>query len=315
MSEHAEASVRGKGKKKEKLDTNGWPGPAKLASGLYHDGGVGLNRSGYQLARIATLYASWIRRKRPIDADIKDYVEAYERDGVLVMENFLPDDVFAQVQEECRRAHGEGLYGSEDLDDGLVEEGVSVNKYKRDKMQVTWQALGENDLLRRLAAAMVRRESIGRIKVEARIFTESKNTTMPARLSGSNLIHADVHYPTAKAWLYLNDIDETNGALIYGKGTQKMTPARLWYEYESSIRVAKSRADGSFRTTISSGAARIPTEKQFRQMKFEPTDMSGKANTLVWANVQGLHARGAFEDDAVREQIQIRFFDRPPDRT
>src|SRR3954463_7883225 len=140
MSEHAEGSVQAKGsKQKGKVDTNGWPGPPKLASGLYHDGGVGANRAGLQLARIGTLYTSWIRRKRPIDADLKDYVAAYERDGVLVMENFLPDDVFASVLEECRRAHEEGLYGSEDLDDGLVEEGVSVNKYKRDKMSATWK--------------------------------------------------------------------------------------------------------------------------------------------------------------------------------
>ena len=49
-------------------------------------------------------------------------------------------------------------------------------------------------------------------------------------------------------------------------------------------------------------------------MGYVPTSMNGKANTLVWANVQGIHARGAFEDGAVREQIQIRLHDRPPDR-
>src|SRR4029078_7928011 len=126
--------------------------------------------------------------------------------------------------------------------DGLVEEGVSVNTHKRDALAATWKALGENDLLRPLAVALTRREKLDRIAIEARICTEAKNIEMPARLSGSNLLHAHVHYPTAKAWLYLNDIDERNGALVYGKGTQRMTPARLRYEYEASIRVAKSRA-------------------------------------------------------------------------
>lgn len=311
MSTHTEKQPK---KKKQEDPGNGWWGPSVLASGLYHDGGVTTNRLGFQLARVATLHAAWRRKKLPVDPDLKEYVEAFERDGVLVMENFLPDDVFAAVKEECRRAYEAGLYGSENLDDGLVEEGVSVNTHKRDALAATWKALGENDVLRRLAAALTRREQIDRIAIEARIFTEAKNIEMPARLSGSNLLHADVHYPTAKAWLYLNDIDERNGALIYGKGTQRMTPARLRYEYEASVRVAKSRASGEYRKTISSGEARKPTQKQLDAMGYVPTSMNGKANTLVWANVQGIHARGAFEDGAVREQIQIRLHDRPPDR-
>ena len=117
-------------------------------------------------------------------------------------------------------------------------------------------------------------------------------------------MEAHVHYPTCKAWLYLNDIDERNGAFIFCKGSQKMTPARLAYEYEASIRVARNR-----HTSSNNGLLRKPTQRQISAMKLRETSMCGKANTLLIANTQGFHRMGEFSDERPREKIYICFRD------
>lgn len=126
-----------------------------------------------------------------------------------------------------------------------------------------------------------------------------------------NYLHADVHFPSAKAWLYVNDIDEQNKAFVYAKGSQRMRPARLAYEYDASLRVAKSKRDGSIYSQVAGNVVMLPTEKQRRAMGISESVMSGPANTLVFADISGFHRRGDFATGARREQIQLRFYDRP----
>jgi hypothetical protein len=316
MSEQIAAPARAKEKAKEQPSGyRAWLGPPLLAGGEYQDGSLLANRLGLQLARIATVSADWRRRRRPAEADIKPYVEAYERDGFVVIENFLPQDVFAAIQGECRAAHGEGLFSSHVEDDNnVIEETLSVKKH-RDRFPRTLETLSEHELLKRLAAALLRRPSIERMRFDVNFMTKSKDAPPPERLVGTNYLHADVHYPSGKAWLYVNDIDEENGAFVYAKASQKLTPARLAYEYDISLRVAEAKRAGGFRSSMPGNLLRLPTEKQIRTMRIEESVVSGPANTLVFANVMGFHKRGEFAEGRRREQVQIQFYDRPPLRT
>jgi hypothetical protein len=133
----------------------------------------------------------------------------------------------------------------------------------------------------------------------------------PERLIGTNHLHADVHYPTAKAWLFLHDIDESNGAFVYAKGSQRLTSARLAYEYDASIRAARASRAGTLRRTMPYTVLRMPTERQMRAMGISETVMGGRSNTLLVASVMGFHRRGEFDEGRSREQIQITFWDRP----
>ncbi len=297
-------------KAKKESDYKAWFGPNVLAGGLYHDGSVLANRLGLQLARVATLNTEWRLRKRAVDADLKPYVETFERDGVLVIENFLPPDVFAAIQVECRAAYDDGLFGSKVLVGGVTEGSLGVAKHK-DRLSATWETLPSHDFLKRLSAALLRRPSIEKMKIEARVLTESKDAPLASRLIETNCLHADVHFPSMKAWLYLNDIDEENGAFVYAKASQKMTFARLAYEYDASIRVAKAKRDGTVYRTVSVEQVQLPTERQLKAMRIVESVMAGKANTIVFANIMGFHKRGEFAKGARREQIQIRFQDRP----
>jgi Phytanoyl-CoA dioxygenase (PhyH) len=282
-----------------------------LAGGSYQDGSVLANRAGLQVARVATANLNWRRRRLPVDPDLVPYVEAYERDGVLVIEDFLDPDVFAAVQAECRAAHQRGIFRSEIADDNnVLEERLTVNR-DRGSAPLTWQTLNGHEWLHRLAAAIVRRPSIGELRVDVDFMTKLEGAPPPDRVVGTNYVHADVHYPSGKAWLYLNDIDERNGAFVYAKGSHHLSIGRLAFEYDSSVRVAKATRNGTMYSEIPGNVVRMPTERQLRLMRFEESVISGRANTLVFANVMGLHRRGEFEPGSRREQIQLRFRDRP----
>jgi hypothetical protein len=76
---------------------------------------------------------------------------------------------------------------------------------------------------------------------------------------------------------------------------------------EASVRVAKSRAEGSCYTRIPYGLARAPSERQRQAMGLKERSICGKPNTLVIANTSGFHRQGTFQDDRPREKILLDF--------
>jgi hypothetical protein len=251
------------------------------------------------------------RRRPPVAPELRPYVEAFHRDGAFTIEDFLPADVFAQVLAEAEAAYEAGLFKSEVVEDNsVIEESFKVKK-ARDQFPVTWKQVAKNERLAALAASVTHVPEVDGLTVEVSYMHKSADAPPPSRLAGTNYIHADVHYPSTKAWLLLDDVDDHNGAFVYAKGSQRLTAARLAYEYDASVRVAKSKRDGTLRTTIPYGFVRQPTEGQLRRMGIRETALGGRPNTLVVASVMGFHRRGEFDEGRWRKQLQITFGDRP----
>ena len=273
-------------------------------------GSLRANRLGLQLARIAAVNTAFRLRRRTVDEDIRPYVEAYERDGVLLIQDFLPADMFEQVREECRAAHEAGQFRSECVEDNsLLEESLVLKKPKQ--MPKTWEALAHHEWLLRLVSAVTRLPPPKEIELEVSFMTKTPDAPQPKKLVGTNYLHADTHYPSTKAWLFLDDIDEENGAFVYAKRTHRMTPARLVYEYGAAVRVAKAERDGTMSVTVPATIVRAPTPGQSKAMKIAEVAYGGKANTLLVGNVGGFHKRGEFLEGRQRRQIMMKFADRP----
>jgi len=283
----------------------------KTLTGPKHSvGSVLANRLGLQFARIATVNGTFRMRRRTVGPDIRAIVEAYERDGVAVVENFLPEDVFEQIRAECRKAHEAGQFKSEVVEDNsIVEESLVLKKPKQ--LPKTYETLAHHEWLLRVVSAITRLPAPDEIELEISYMTKSLDAPKPKRLVGTNYLHADTHYPSAKAWLFLEDIDEENGAFVYAKGTHKMTPAKLVYEYGAAVRVAKAERDGTMGVTVAPTIVRAPTPRQSKAMKIAEQACGGKANTLLLGNVGGFHKRGEFLEGRDRKQIMMKFADRP----
>lgn len=281
-----------------------------LTSREYHEGSPLANRLGFQLARTVVMNRRIARaclERRPA---VHPAYEALAHDGVASIPDFLPADVFQAISTEFETARQAGLLVTAPCveDNGVIEDLVAVGK-NRQAFPVTYRVFSENQSLRDLVGDIIGRTP-DTTSLIISVMRQSLEPTTPVRMIGSNYIHADIHFPSVKAWLYLNDIDESNGAFIFAPGSHRLTLGRLAYEYEASVRVAKAKADGAVHAEIPYGLARIPRPDQLRHMGIVEKSFVGRANTLVIANTMGFHRRGTFQPNLTRNLLMLRFGDR-----
>jgi hypothetical protein len=99
-------------------------------------------------------------------------------------------------------------------------------------------------------------------------------------------LHSDTFHPTAKAWLFLDDVGEDDGPFAYVPASHRLTPRRLAWEREQSLSAARSsdrmHSEGSFRAT----------EEDLSAMGLSPpVRLAVPANTLIIADTSGFHRR------------------------
>jgi hypothetical protein len=280
-----------------------------LTSREYHEGSATANRLGWQLARIWAMNYQIGRQRRTVPSRVAE-AEILNRDGVLVVPDFLPAEVFAAVKAEYDGACAAGLLEPPDCfeDNGVVERRISLGKNRRHFPQ-TREALTRNQWLRDLVAGAIG-QAPPEVSLIVSVMMRAEAAVATERLIGSNYIHADIHFPTIKAWLYLNDISEANGAFRYARGSHRLTLARLTYEYEASVRVARARETIAIGKDVAYGRVRVPSDDQLARMDVREEAICGRANTLVVANTMGFHRRGEFPPGVTRDMINIRFGDR-----
>ena len=111
-------------------------------------------------------------------------------------------------------------------------------------------------------------------------------------------LHRDTFHPTAKAWLYLTDVPEQAGPLVYVPGSHRLTPQRLAWETRKSVAATATRAGGQ----LSSSFRVDPAE--LRALGYgEPRALAVPANTLVVADTFGFHARGRSAGPSCRVEV------------
>jgi hypothetical protein len=111
-------------------------------------------------------------------------------------------------------------------------------------------------------------------------------------------LHSDTFHPTAKAWLFLDDVSEDDGPFSYVPGSHRLTPLRLEWERQQSLSAATSpdrmHSEGSFRATEADLAAlRLPP----------PLTMAVPANTLIVADTSGFHRRNRSPGASCRVEL------------
>jgi hypothetical protein len=95
--------------------------------------------------------------------------------------------------------------------------------------------------------------------------------------------HGDVPYDTFKAFIYLDETNNENGAFCYLPKTHKITFRRLIADYIGSLNLLNNQDNWS---------------KNWPYMlykKFKINSCDGSAGSLVLANTCGYHARGPFK--------------------
>lgn len=277
----------------------------------YHTGSVLENKLGLQIFRSLGKNFAWHLRKSRIVPGIETYLEDLQRDGLLLIPNFLAPTEFAQVKEEVAGLRSRFCFKSfREAENGRLQVAKFQPTAQGEDFPCIRKYLQENALIQNIAAAVVKRPITSKPPVLISVYRKA-NASAPDN-DVENVLHADLHAPTVKAFYYLNDIDQSNGAFIYAKGSHKLTLNRLWHEYDMSVRTAKLKrgANGIPENLLvrrGPNQRNIVAERHRRRMNIAETHVCARANTLVIANNMGFHRRGEFSSEEPRETILLNF--------
>jgi hypothetical protein len=244
----------------------------------------------------------------PVADDIAPLAKTLERDGIVLIENFLSASVFAEIRAEYEkerarvplRPHASPYIRKLGHEKLRVSVGHLIPEPGTRLYTLLDAHFIKSDTLTRLGST-VARERITAFR-PPQIFVNKKEGDEYPDLNSDIYYHADVTYPGVKAFLYLSDTGTDNGAFTYAKGTHRLSWKRLKWNYWKSIEHAKNRAGGA-EGDVDGRAWHCMTRAEEQREGIVGTSMVGPANSVVMFNVMGFHRRGEFTSDRPREFV------------
>lgn len=251
-----------------------------------------LNEKGLHQQRVVWVHklANWRRKKLIQMVDAQD-AAFFEKNGYIVKENFLAEHEFAQLKDELLSTT---LNTREMLQGNTVSRRMSLDAVDVKHLPMAQKFLKNQDWTHLL-------NLISGFKVQPMNYVQVIFAKINAQEPDPQThFHSDTFYSSAKAWLFLSDVDDSIGPFMYVPGSHRADAKRLHWEYVKSVEVAKNQnVDGLSRR----GSFRI-TPQQLKEFGFaEPIKFNVKANTLLIADTFGFHARGESASSATRAEI------------
>jgi hypothetical protein len=246
-----------------------------------------LNLCGVQLIRAVAARAIYNLRTVTIPYTVVKMVNELKREGIVVLPDFLPQDHFELVQQEALALMEQNREKAE-----LHKRGPNTVYHlslpiqcERHKTQVIQQFLDDVRIRAILEAAEKR--SLGHLLGKI----EHLHQGIRAGHDPETELHSDIFFHTHKAWLYLSDVEDDCGPLVYVKRSHHLRPAQLLHAYKESC----SRNGGSRRISL----------EEFERLGLEETVVSCRKNTLVVANTCGYHRRLKGEPGRDRYAVHV----------
>lgn len=259
-------------------------------------GHPGLNRRGLHVGRkrLALRLGAW-RRARLAAALPPAERAAFDRDGFLVLPDYLPPEAFAALRDELLALEAAAR---EFTDGSTLTRLIPLDAIALRRLPATRAALGA-DRFRALHAYA----ASARLRPHCFVQTVFSRTS-DAPPDVQSHWHSDTFHPTVKSWLALTDVGPEEAGFSYVPGSHRPTRRHLAWERRVSI----DAATAGDRLTAE-GSLRIDERRLARLGYPPPRKLAVAANTLVIADTSGLHRRGLSTGPARR--IAIWSYARP----
>ena len=279
----------------------------------YHTGKVWENKVGLQLVRvIGRNFLHNLGSRRKVSEPYTQYAKILEAEGVVEIPQFLSQEDWAKVRGEYDAYKSKLVFEAYKPSGkvSMMAARLSLDKHPQDFPE-TIRIMRDNKILKEMAE-MALKKDMSKYKPTLSYLVLHKDDNDEYDDDIENILHADVHYPTVKCFLYLGEATKANGAYIYAKGSHKLSASRLSYEYNMGVRVAKlKRGDkdipAKYLDKRGSIVRNIMSEEQRKAMGVVETQFVGPGNTLIVTNNIGFHRRGEFEPNQTRETLLVNF--------
>jgi hypothetical protein len=258
-------------------------------------GNATLNRWGLHVLRKRLAHAICQARRRLWLARGLDPVrrEAFDRDGFVVIPDFLPPAEWQAMRRELLEA---ALPMLEMIQSQAVTRRANLDEQTCEGRYPALLGLLRHRELHdwvRYAAGCS-----GRPFVALQCIHNDRDDAASGRHDPQTDWHSDTFHSAGKAWLFLHEVRADEGPFGYLPGSHLPTPARLRWEREASITAAQHpdpmHAHGSLRAT----------EQDLGVLgRTPPFQATVAANTLVVADTGGFHRRTPSPQPTVRLEI------------
>jgi hypothetical protein len=244
-------------------------------------------------------YALSSRQRRP---ELGGYYDAIDRDGIVTIPDFLRPEDFACVLREYEAVRsGESKhsrirqYSTHGLDNW-----AAVMTPKDKAFQHTNRVIRNHPVIAGLTSYIIRRR-IDYFPSTMSILTQNMSEGASETTDGNTYLHADVHYHTVKAVLYLNDVTEGGAPFVFAYGSHRLTKERVGLEYELATRISNPKPG-----QLMNGQP-VVGQDLIDRFGLDVRPVYAPANTLIIADHAGLHARGTFNPGRERATLRISF--------
>lgn len=247
-----------------------------------------LNRLGLQVMRSTLAHGLYSLRAYPTPPEVQADVRTLQRDGILILPDFLPQEQFDRLHTEFFETAAQHLDRFMVLDNINLYQVGYAHELGPELIPNTFAFMSNARLRGIFEGAEKRPWDVFFQLAGLEIVTYGASGKPDPQIT----MHSDSFYHTHKAWLYMEDVTVENGPLAVIKGTNRLTLDQIPYIYAHSNRTGE---DASRRI--------LPQELERPQM--QETLVTCKKNTLVIANTHAYHRRTQGVDGAKRYAVHI----------
>ena len=247
------------------------------------------NKLGHQVVRYFYYNLLYALRGRPHMSTPSEQIEQLKNDGIVSWNNFFSKEDFETIKQEYEMAKPgielKAYYSKK-------HPGVKIANVEISEKSETYKIISSNKILNDCAGYIVHRDINKYLPAVSYLIIE-RDANMDFDDDLENILHADTFYPTAKAFVYLSEVNTANAPYVYAKGSQKFSLKRALVEYNMSIYWAKLEKGktGSIPTSAITQRAdilrEIVTENQKKGLNIVETYYGGKENTVIMSNNRG----------------------------
>ena len=235
----------------------------------------------------------------------KKILQNYDRDGYLLINNFLDQDEYIKLKEEFEiiiSTEGKNIYDKATYTHKEANSSVNHLAYEFDNdpdINIKFPNISKfynNVKINKLFKNAERNKNINLFMRIERIITKDEYKN-----DANTYWHSDTFHDTHKGWLYLTDVKKENGPFTYLIGSHRFSFRRMMWEYYNSI---QSFLD----TTLSLGFLDNKLSYKYEAQK---TEVTCKENSFLIANTHGYHRRGDAEPNQIRDGFSFYVRENP----